>query len=435
MTKTKLLLLSAAAILLTSLLGGISYAWFSARDEAQANRSDNGTTGGIAAGWLDVKLEVEAYLTDPNGVKIAGASPAGESPLLAYPGRTVYHDGDTLKTGDAKSVLKYTVTNRSKTDALARVDHAGVNLDGSGAEGQQAIDSSKAVWDSSSDTFLVSNLKVDLYKLLGSEIDYAELIGAYAVKQNRRSADAPYSSLDDFYANGPTWFYFASGFGPHYDAAATPAPDPWIYVNYDKLSDANFFGDMGNNADNPPNLYNVGATADSYIKGREAVNEPGGSAFEANPWAGGAPYPAMPFYRETPEVVDLAADSTVANSIKLTVKISPSEGAKTIDYLDYIYMYLPAGGSITYEYSLEADSDKQTDGPADMDNSFQFAVYKMRISDTFNTDRTLHAWGVEPVKEAVDYLFGSGDTDNTPGSGVWNALTSEGGELIPTPAP
>ena len=413
MLKSKVVLIACVAVLLISMLGGISYAWFSSRSEAAVNRSDNGTTGGIAAGWLNVKLDVDAYMMNLAGTPVPTPS-AGSPPALIYPGRTVYYDNDTLTTGDLKSVFSYTLTNTSKTDVLARIDHAGINLDGDVAPGKQPV---ATALNSSTDTFLVTGMKVDLYKLLGSELDYSTLNGGFGSKTNA-STLAAYQNLNEFYEDGPTWYYFAPGFGPSYNATITPAPAPWIYVNYDKLYDANFFDSA--------NLYNVSAIASQYVPDRANVTvtpSPTGAPFAPNKWSDGVKYTqGAPFYCEAKEINLAGADPE--NLVKLTVIINPTTGAKTIDHGDYIYAYLPPNGQISYEYILEMDPAKASARQA-MDNAFQFAVYKMQFSDAFNSDQTLHAWGVEPVQAAVEALFGDD------GGTIWSDLTALG--MLPTP--
>jgi hypothetical protein len=134
MSKKKWILLSAVSVLAVSLMGSVTYAWFSAQASAAvgANADEFGVEGGFVAGHVDIEFSARTYSSSPDGSVVYDPStgqPVTDPstvtrPLIIYPGDLVDFNGNTIE--GAVSHIEYTLTNTSGTDIIARTNHQGV---------------------------------------------------------------------------------------------------------------------------------------------------------------------------------------------------------------------------------------------------------------------------------------------------------------------
>ncbi|MDR3238918.1 MAG: M73 family metallopeptidase [Clostridiales bacterium] len=186
MLKNKIVILGAVAVLAVSLIGGATYAWFSAQASAKVGGlagDGNGVDGGLVAGHVDLLLDVDSYtIVDGN------RQPVGTSPYIIYPGDVVDFDGKSLD--DVQSVLEYKLTNTSGTAVVARLDQRGLTVE--------------------------KGTNTTSYGITQTYLDVRQLLG--------------YNNQESATAN--TWFYFAK--------KPSGGNDPYRYVDIQKLTSYSF---------------------------------------------------------------------------------------------------------------------------------------------------------------------------------------------------
>jgi predicted ribosomally synthesized peptide with SipW-like signal peptide len=391
--KKKAIFMISFVVLTLALISGGTYAWFSAQDRAKLKNNSNGVQGGLAAGWVDVDLEVESLAYEL--VQAGSPTPAptllsSEKVVLAYPGGTIIADqnGNIIRSNSQlgfDSVLRYTVTNRSKADVLARINHAGVTLN--------------------NNNVLTAALNNAVQSAEGFEY---KLLGAGIAEQNPSDLTTNgYADLQAFVDNGPTWFYYAPGIG-----SATALTQSWQYLNMDKLLAHTTM---------PACAFDVNYKATGLV---------------SNIWngAGSQNTAGTPLYADpTPQTF-----SSSSNGIKLACNIDPTLGipgkteddCKVLSTANNVYMYMPASGKVVFEYRMSLDkSIFNNANPDEFSNQYQMAVLAMKIMENGALSDNLMVQGIEPVNGAYDaiFAFGEGSVSAT----VKAALQTNG--LLPTP--
>jgi predicted ribosomally synthesized peptide with SipW-like signal peptide len=422
-----MILLLALAILALSLGLGASYAWFTSRSDVDMKSGLYGDKNALATyGSLNLELKVDSHMlqyTNSNGVSIEGTPfPIGNGEaLLAYPGADpgsimrVDANGNVIDTPrHYVSILTYTLTNHSQSYALAMIPQSGVEMrDRYNAKGKVV----KQAVGMGGNT--ITSLFVDQYVLLGADLTLSSSTGT---PDYGSGFGGHYSNLENFVAEGPTWFKYDYGFG-----SSSYAADMWAYVNIDKLLAAGF--DMETMAYDIDAKLATGYTVYDksgvpyannemplYKKVSEAVEiKPGDTQFPYNasidPTVG---RPANYIYTDYPGL-NLNSDDDYN---KLTDCMLFSIGGSDMEYPG-IYFYMPPKGATTIV--IKQILKIRSDGEADTDNLLQFSMYKMRL---FSPDdgRYLSAYGIEPVEGAVKEHFNGLIGLDSPDEKLWNKL-------------
>jgi len=408
MKKQRTVLLGAAVVLAVSLIGGGSYAWFTARAEAPnlgdldpSNR--NGVRGGIVAGSVDLKVAMESYTQfASDGTRI---TEMGDYPGLLYPEDIVVlpkditmADGTVFKAGTildgnadprykVQSVIEYVIENTSQIDIVAQLNQQGITI--SGPAGHPGY------IDAKNDANPIDSVNFNVSKLLGWDYttDPLDLTNQY----NLSNGNAVYASDDEFYQQGPTWFYWAND----------PKGTPTEFVNHRKLEQYGFLNDG--------NIYNINAIAKGLL---------------TNDYKNLKDYSAgTPFYDNLAPVPLTAGTPT--DGILLTTSIDPAAGADgtvcrvtTSNALgipgspEYMYLYMPGGGKTSVKLTLSlpnyddqnATDDTTANGINIKGNEYQYAVFSLALDLTngdsgLTADNQLVGYGVQANENAITSFF------------------------------
>jgi hypothetical protein len=224
-----------------------------------------------------------------------------------------------------------------------------------------------------------------------------------------------YQTLDEFVAEGPTWFRYEYGFGNNANSG-----DIWAYVNMEKMLAAGF--DTATMAYNANTRLNTGYTV--YDK-------------SGTPYA----YNDVPLYSLINPALQMAPNGSGGDPLfNLQSSVDPTAGRPdNYNYSNYptlsltsnaqfnkltdcmifssgedafpgIYLYMPPKSAAAFVFELILAPES---GDACSDNLLQFSFYKMRLNNP-NEDNRLSAYGIEPIKGAVlEYFNGLAGLDNT----------------------
>jgi hypothetical protein len=110
MNNKKWLAVAAVALVAASLIVQRTFSWFT------SERSKISQSLGMPS--VNVDLEIKSYMINEDGVEEPSES------LLMYPSNFYDESGNIVP--NAKGVISYTVTNRTKGNAIARVNQSGI---------------------------------------------------------------------------------------------------------------------------------------------------------------------------------------------------------------------------------------------------------------------------------------------------------------------
>jgi predicted ribosomally synthesized peptide with SipW-like signal peptide len=420
--KKRVIAIAAAAVVATSMLSAGTYAWFSSRDEVNlgdlaGDSNKNGVKGGVVAGNVDVRLVVDSYTEGTSGI-LDGVriTQLGDYPGMVYPEDLVILPQDTIlpdylfdpldpkyvdglaakasvyasgpnagkhylpagytfdSTMQIQSVIEYSVENLSGTDVVASINLGSLSM---------ADNSSSAT-----STSAITSVGLSISRLLGWDIDNVSRVTT-EVSNNIKNArtNMPYANNEEFYADGPTWFFYADG----------PSGSTLQFVNHRKLTEYGFL-DSGN-------IYNKNALATGFTSTKlgDSINK----------WAD------TPFYETVPTSLTNGSDD---EGVALDASITVTDGARfgLVDDAGnkQVYMYLPVDGKVSIKYALALPNYEDTNASDDTiangvnlkGNAYQYAIFTLDVTGNvvdgsgLSTDKMV-AFGVQNVAAAVDSFF------------------------------
>ncbi|MDR2649902.1 MAG: hypothetical protein LBB94_09340 [Clostridiales bacterium] len=412
MKKNRAIVLGAAVVFAISMIGGGSYAWFTARAEdpnlgGLDGANSKGVRGGIVAGSVDLKVALESYTALNDGTRI---TQLGEYPGLLYPEDSVVLPQEAIINGvkypagtvvdgsiaEVKSVIEYVVENTSQIDILAQLNLTGIDIDGVVSEKQGGLGGGNDP---------IQAVQLNVSKLLGWDktMDYTGSDAALNGKINYKTG-LVYTGGQEFFNDGPTWFYFADN----------PKAGRTMFVDHRKLEKFGFLQDN--------NIYNINAVATGYIS----------NAFDTNTtYADGTP-----FYQTSPE--DLTAGDNTGLGVHMTSTIDPTLGGAdkackvvTSDAFDssteMMYLYMPAGGKTAVKIELSLpnytdDTDVLANGVNIKGNEFQYAVFSLSFDTNgdmdYDSNDKLVGFGVQANSAAITDFFSSDVYDDLKSDGT-----------------
>jgi hypothetical protein len=393
--------LAAVALLVLSLIFGLTYAWFSGQSSASAD-------GLLMAGHVDLQLAVDTYSvklteeTNASGEKViirniveGTETSKGGAPFVIYPGDVVDEHGNPVK--NVRSVIDVAITNTSGTNIIASTNWKGFSI-----------------------TKLEKQLQTAYFYLAINQ-----LLG-YS-RQN--SAD------DDLY--DPSF--------PLPDEPTAQLDDSWFFFDFDPQNKIAKFVDLsllnGNPDSSAPKFLSFPTRQQSdLVYHLDAIAD----------WRKTSEYPdGTPYYDKTRLADLMAKDSRRQTGLNMFIRYEtrgiPSKENKLVQKYSYFhgldfatipdisgdkaqdqtYIIMPPG--LTLSIRIELFTSKDISDPNEssssapiMNNNYQYAVYALNVADmqaAQNKQRDniqMRAYGTQVNKEAVDSFFGSGVADQLP---------------------